>query len=386
MNMYLPDYVRRCVDALEQAGFQAWAVGGCVRDAALDRVPNDYDICTDALPHETQEVFRDYQMFLAGLKHGTVSVISDGHVLEITTFRTEGDYRDSRHPEWVAFVPEVEKDLARRDFTVNAMAWSPRRGLRDPFGGMEDLRAGILRAVGDPYTRFKEDALRILRGVRFAVRYHLAVEERTLRAMEELTPLLDALSRERVFTELCGILPIASAEQLIAFAPILSAAIPELAPLVGFDQRSPHHAYDLYTHTAHVTAGVPGEPVLRWAALLHDVGKIPTFTQDETGRGHFYGHAPESARMADAILRRFGAPEEMRSRVTFLIGSHMIKLGPDRQTLRGQVASMGWEAMEQLIDLREADMGSKGKEKSGDPGVFCDLRSMMAELREEMAG
>jgi len=385
MNMYLPDYVRRCVDALEQAGFQAWAVGGCVRDAALDRVPNDYDICTDALPHETQEVFRDYQMFLAGLKHGTVSVISDGHVLEITTFRTEGDYRDSRHPEWVAFVPEVEKDLARRDFTVNAMAWSPRRGLRDPFGGMEDLRTGILRAVGDPYTRFKEDALRILRGVRFAVRYHLAVEERTLRAMEELTPLLDALSRERVFTELCGILPIASAEQLIAFAPILSAAIPELAPLVGFDQKSPHHAYDLYTHTAHVTAGVPGEPVLRWAALLHDVGKIDTFTQDETGRGHFYGHAKVSARRADEILRRLKAPNALREQAVTLIEHHMTRLEEDEKVLKRRIRSLGWETLDKLLVLQEADMGSKGTGIREEMEQFPRIRGLLEEIRRQDA-
>lgn len=197
---------------------------------------------------------------------------------------------------------------------------------------------------------------------------------------------LKELPQEEVFPRLCQILPQLELEDLLEQAGALAAVIPELAPTIGFDQRSPHHSYDLYTHIAHVVAKVPKDVTLRWAALLHDVGKIPTFTQDETGRGHFYGHAPESARMADAILRRLGAPEEMRNRVTFLIGSHMIKLGPDRQTLRGQVASMGWEAMEQLIDLREADMGSKGKEKSGDPGVFCDLRSMMAELREEMAG
>lgn len=385
MNMYLPDYVRRCIDALETAGFEAWAVGGCVRDAALGRTPQDYDICTGALPDETREVFRDYDMFLAGLKHGTVSVISQGKVLEITTFRTEGDYRDGRHPQWVAFVPEVEKDLARRDFTVNAMAWSPTRGLRDPFGGMEDLRAGILRAVGDPYTRFKEDALRILRGVRFAVRYHLAVEARTLRAMEELTPLLDALSRERVFAELSGILPLITAEQLIAFAPILSAAIPELKPMVGFDQKSPHHAYDLYTHTAHVTAGVPAEPVLRWAALLHDVGKIDTFTLDETGRGHFYGHAKASAHRADEILRRLKAPNALREQVVTLIEHHMTRLEEDEKILKRRIRSLGWETLENLLLLQEADMGSKGTGTREEMEQFPKIRELLDQIRRQDA-
>ena len=155
MNLYLPDYVRACIDALEDAGFEAWAVGGCVRDACLGRQPNDYDICTDALPDQTREVFRDWPMFLAGLKHGTVSVVSQKNVIEITTFRTEGEYLDSRHPQWVAFVPDVREDLARRDFTVNAMAWSPKRGFRDPFGGLDDLKNHVLRAVGDPALRFR---------------------------------------------------------------------------------------------------------------------------------------------------------------------------------------------------------------------------------------
>lgn len=385
MNMVLPEYVRRCVDALETAGFEAWAVGGCVRDAALGRTPQDYDVCTNALPDQTREVFREYDMYLAGLKHGTVSVICGGNVVEITTFRTEGEYLDSRHPQWVAFVPDIREDLARRDFTVNAMAWSPARGLCDPFGGREDLERGILRAVGDPGTRFREDALRILRGVRFAVRYNLSVEEQTLRAMEELTPLLDALSRERVFAELSGILPLISAEQMIAFAPILSAAIPELKPMVGFDQRSPHHAYDLYTHTARVTAGVPAEPVLRWAALLHDVGKIDTFTLDATGRGHFYGHASKSAELANGILRRLKAPNALREQAVTLIEHHMTKLEEDERLLKRRIRSLGWETLENLLLLQEADMGSKGTGVRGEMDQFPRIRAMLDYIRRQEA-
>ena len=385
MSMLLPNYVLRCIDALEQAGFEAWAVGGCVRDACLGRIPQDYDICTNALPHETQQVFRDYEMFLAGLKHGTVSVISEGNVLEITTYRTEGDYLDNRHPQWVEFVPELRRDLARRDFTINAMAYSPTRGLRDPFGGREDLRHGILRAVGDPHTRFREDALRILRGVRFSVRYGLTVEEQTFRAMVELSPLLDALSRERVFTELSGILPIIPADQLIRFAPVFAAAIPELAPMVGFDQRSPHHAYDLFTHTAHVTAGVPGDPVLRWAALLHDVGKLDTFTLDETGRGHFYGHAQASARRADQILHRLKAPNALREQVVALIGHHMTRLEEDEKLLKRRIRSLGWETLEKLLCLQEADMGSKGTGNREEMEQFPRIRELLDAIRQQEA-
>ena len=383
MNLYLPDYVRACIDALEDAGFEAWAVGGCVRDACLGRQPNDYDICTNAHPEQTREVFRDWPMFLAGLKHGTVSVVSGKNVIEITTFRTEGEYLDSRHPQWVTFVPDVREDLARRDFTVNAMAWSPARGLMDPFGGREDLRDGILRAVGDPYARFQEDALRILRGVRFAVRYGLAVEERTFAAMVGLRHLLDALSRERVFAELGGILPLVTAEQLVRFAPILTAAIPELIPMVGFDQRSPHHAYDLYTHTARVTAAVSPDPVLRWAALLHDVGKVDTFTLDATGRGHFYGHAGVSAEKADDILRRLRAPNALREQVCALIGLHMTRLEENERILKRRISRLGWENVELLLQLQEADMGSKGTGKDEVLDQFPRIRERLAQIRQQ---
>ena len=383
--MYLPTIIAQCLEALEHAGFTAYVVGGCVRDACLGLQPHDYDMCTSALPEQTEEVFRDHRLVLAGKKHGTVGVVTEEGVVEITTFRTEGDYRDNRHPEWVAFVPEVEKDLARRDFTVNAMAYSPVRGYADPFGGRTDLEKGILRAVGDPEERFREDSLRILRGVRFAVRYGLTVEEATFRAMHTQAHLMDNLARERVFEELCRLLPLLKVEALQRFAPILAAVIPELKPMIGFDQRSPHHAYDLFTHVAHVVAGVPGDLTLRWAALLHDIGKVPTFTQDETGRGHFYGHAPRGAEMAEEVLRRLKAPTALRQQVVLLIEKHMTRLQPDKKQLRRQLGRLGWETVEQILLLQEADMGSKGTGKSEDREIFSEIRSVLDEIRREDA-
>ena len=194
--MLLPDSAAACVKRLENAGFAAYAVGGCVRDACLGLTPHDYDLCTAATPAEMKALFADHTLVLAGEKHGTVGVVMDGEVVEITTYRTEGDYRDNRHPDRVEFVTDIEKDLSRRDFTVNAMAWSPTRGLCDPFGGREDLKKGILRAVGDAETRFREDSLRILRGVRFAVRFRLTPEEKTEKAMADLSGLMENLARE----------------------------------------------------------------------------------------------------------------------------------------------------------------------------------------------
>ena len=383
--MILPEYVRACLDALENAGFAAYAVGGCVRDACLGLTPQDYDLCTAALPEQTEAVFAGRKLVLAGKKHGTVGVVTDCGVVEITTFRTEGAYRDNRHPDWVAFVPAIEQDLARRDFTVNAMAYSPNRGFADPFGGREDLKKRLLRAVGDPARRFREDSLRILRGARFAAKYGLTVEKATWEAMVAQSPLMDNLARERVFEELCKLLPLLTVETMDLFAPILAAVIPELAPMIGFDQHSPHHAYDLYTHVAHVVAAVPKDLTLRWAALLHDIGKVPTFTRDATGRGHFYGHAPKGAEMAETVLRRLKAPAALRERVVLLIGKHMTRLEPDKKLLRRQLGRLGWETVEQLLWLQEADMGSKGTGNPEEMGIFSKIREVLEEIRAENA-
>lgn len=383
--MFLPDSILECLDALENAGYAAYAVGGCVRDACLGLTPHDYDLCTSALPRETEAVFGNKRLVLAGEKHGTVGVVTDFGVVEITTFRTEGAYRDNRHPDWVEFVPDVERDLARRDFTVNAMAYSPKRGFADPFGGREDLKNKVLRAVGEPEKRFQEDSLRILRGVRFAVRFDLTVDPETRKAMLSQARLMDNLARERVFDELCKLLPLVDAEDLGQFAPILAAVIPELEPMIGFDQRSPHHAYDLFTHTAHVVAGVPAELTLRWAALLHDIGKVPTFTQDETGRGHFYGHAPRGAEMAGQVLHRLKAPTALREQVVVLIEKHMTRLQPDKKLLRRQIGRLGWETVENLLYLQEADMGSKGTGKPEELAIFPQIRELLDQIKAENA-
>ena len=383
--MFLPDSILECLDALENAGYAAYAVGGCVRDACLGLTPHDYDLCTSALPRETEVVFGNKRLVLAGEKHGTVGVVTDFGVVEITTFRTEGAYRDNRHPDWVEFVSDVERDLARRDFTVNAMAYSPKRGFADPFGGREDLKNKVLRAVGEPEKRFQEDSLRILRGVRFAVRFDLTVDPETRKAMLSQARLMDNLARERVFDELCKLLPLVDAEDLGQFAPILAAVIPELEPMIGFDQRSPHHAYDLFTHTAHVVAGVPAELTLRWAALLHDIGKVPTFTQDETGRGHFYGHAPRGAEMADQVLHRLKAPTALREQVVVLIEKHMTRLQPDKKLLRRQIGRLGWETVENLLYLQEADMGSKGTGKPEELAIFPQIRELLDQIKAENA-
>lgn len=381
--MFLPKNIRTCIDALESAGFAAYAVGGCVRDHLLGLTPHDYDLCTAADPERIRSVFSDYRLVLAGEKHGTVTVVTDEGPIEITTFRTEGSYTDNRHPDWVRFVTDIESDLSRRDFTVNAMAYSPYRGFADPFGGREDLENRILRAVGDPIRRFTEDALRILRGVRFSVRYELTVEASTADAMTQLAPLMEHLARERVFHEMCGLLPLVKSDDLHRFVPVLTQIIPELTPMVGFDQKSPHHAFDLYSHTAQVVQSVPPTLSLRWAALLHDIGKPGTFYLDESGRGHFPGHAKLSAEMANTILLRMKAPTALRQQVTALIERHMTPLEPDKRLLRRRLGKYGVEGTLELLALQQADFNSKGTK--GESDLFSRIRALIDEIRQDDA-
>ncbi len=379
--MYIPDYVMQCITRLEEAGFSCYAVGGCVRDACLGLTPHDYDLCTAATPEVLKQLFSDRSLITAGEKHGTVGVITEEGVVEITTFRTEGSYEDHRHPQWVEFVSDIEADLARRDFTVNAMAFSPTRGLMDPFGGRQDLNSRVLRAVGDPVRRFREDALRILRGLRFSVRFGLTPDKSTMQAMTALSPLMDSLAKERVFEELCKLLPLVTAEDLLRFGPILGSVLPALKATIGFDQHSPHHVFDVFTHTAYVTAAVPQELTLRWAALLHDIGKVPTFAPDATGRGHFHGHAKVSAQMADEILRQLKAPSSLREQVVLLIEKHMMPLSPDKRLLRRRLSHLGKSTVHQLIALQRADFCSKGV--LGDDPQFDRAEALIEEILAE---
>ena len=378
--MTLPEQIARCLQMLESAGYAAYLVGGCVRDDLMGIPPQDFDLCTAALPEQTAAVFAGIPQDLTGVRHGTVKLLMEGMEVEITTFRREGSYQDNRHPDWVEFVPDIREDLARRDFTVNAIAYSPSRGYVDPFGGRADLQSGILRCVGEPKKRFREDALRILRGMRFAARFGFLPEPATQDAMIGLAPLTDALARERVYQELSGFLLKAEVSDLLRFAPILAQVIPELSPTLGFLQHSPHHAYDVFTHTAHVTAAVAPVLSLRWAALLHDIGKVPCVSQDENGRGHFKGHAQVSAQMADAVLHRLHAPTQLRETAVWLIDHHMTVLQPEEALLRRSLSRYGRERLELLLCLQEADMKGKGTREHENSQRYPRLREILSQL------
>lgn len=376
--MEIPGYVTELMVQLNTAGFQAWTVGGCVRDSLLGQTPKDWDLCTDARPEQTLSLFASRRLLTQGLKHGTVTVLSEAPV-EITTFRAEGDYQDNRHPGWVKFVPDIQADLARRDFTVNAIAYCPALGFADPFGGRADLRARILRAVGEPAARFQEDSLRILRGARFSAAYGLIPEPETYSAMLKLRGLLDGLAKERVYSELCKLLLAADAASMRRWAPILAQTIPELAPMMGFQQRNPHHSFDVFDHTAHVVQATPADLTLRWAALLHDVGKPRCFVTDAKGIGHFYGHAQAGAEMAAEILNRLRAPKALTAQAATLIRYHgsCRDYCAQEKTIRRLLGKLGEPTLRKLWQLDRAD--SLGKHPLP-PGADYETQPFPPEL------
>lgn len=394
----LPAYALRVLRVLEEAGYEAWVVGGWVRDALRGMPGHDVDVTTSARWQQTEACLRDVGIVVheTGVKHGTVTAVVEGKPVEITTYRVEAGYSDHRHPDEVRFVDDVRADLARRDFTINAMAWHPERGLLDPFGGQYDLQCGLIRAVGDPLRRFDEDALRVLRAVRFAARMGFAVEENTQRALVEAAPTLRDVALERIGQEVDGI--VRSGRMgwaLMAEPEVMCQAIPELSPLRGFEQHNPYHLYDVYEHTAEVCRAVEAftgglaRPELRWAALLHDIGKPRTFTLDDRGCGHFYGHPKVGADMARSIMRRLALPQDLVEATALLVRYHDHVVWPTHRSMRrtmmkfahGCPGREGRLAFE-LLDLKRSDAVAKA------PRAYAfahQLDEVSAVLRVELA-
>ncbi len=353
--MEIPENVQAVLKTLEAAGHEAWCVGGCVRDALLGRRPEDWDVTASAPPEETLAVFGSLAE-PTGLKHGTVTVKTPGGPVEVTTYRIDGAYRDHRRPESVTFTRSVDEDLARRDFTVNAMAWNLRGELRDPFGGREDLRRRVLRCVGEPDRRFQEDALRILRGLRFAAALGFAIEAETAAALRRNREGLEDVAPERIQTEFFKLLPGETAAAVLREYPeVFGVFWPELLPMVGFDQRNRHHCYDVWEHTLHALAAVPGDLALRCTMLLHDVGKPACFTLDERGVGHFYGHPAVSRDLADRMLRRLKCAAAFRETVVRLVEWHDKDIPRTDKSIRRALRILGEEDLRRLILVKRAD-------------------------------
>ena len=368
VRMILPRTVSEIITRLEQAGFSAYAVGGCIRDTLLSRQPHDWDLCTSARPGELLEVFRGEHVAETGLKHGTLTVILNHHPYEITTFRTDGNYTDHRHPDSVTFVNDVSGDLARRDFTVNAMAYSPKTGLVDLFGGQEDLALRIIRCVGNPEERFREDSLRILRALRFASVLDYTVDPETSDALRLLAPSLKKVAAERIREELLKLLCGAGAGRILrAYPDVLSVIIPEISLMVGYDQRNHHHHFDLWEHTVQGVENIPPEPDLRLTMLLHDTGKPAVCTVDEKGEAHYRGHQAASAVIAARVTDDLRCDRETRDRVIRLVRYHDIPLRTDsgavnldRSFLLRRLNRFGEKDLRDLFRIHRADRIATG--------------------------
>ena len=352
----IPAAVEEILERLEAAGFEAWCVGGAVRDALLGREAGDWDVASSAPPERVLALFAP-RALPTGLQHGTITVkTGPGAGVEVTTFRRDGIYLDGRRPEHVDFTGSIREDLSRRDFTVNAIAVNRRGEVLDPFGGRADLERRTLRAVGAAEERFREDGLRILRGLRFAARLGLEAAPETERALRRCAPLLERIAPERIRTELTGmlcgetVLPV-----LLAYPDVLGAPLPEILPCVGFDQRSRYHCWDVWEHTARAVAAAPPQPVLRWALLLHDLGKPDAFSLDGEGRGHFYGHWRKSAEYAGAILDRLRFDRRSRDLILTLVERHDCELPLSEKSVRKNLARYGEEAVRALLAVKRAD-------------------------------
>lgn len=358
-HINVPDKIKFILRKLHDAGYEAYVVGGCVRDTLLGEIPHDWDITTSATPEQIQVVFSQYQQILTGMKHGTIMVLISGEMIEITTYRVDGDYTDGRRPDQVSFTTNITEDLARRDFTINACA-ATETSLVDPFGGSNDLDLCLIRCVGVAKQRFTEDSLRILRGIRFASVLSFQVEEETKQAMFECKNLLKNVSQERITVEFCKALLGQDVKRVFQeFHPIITHIIPEVEPMIEFQQHNPHHIYNVYEHTLNAVEAMEANLVLRAAMFFHDMGKPHAFSQGEDGIGHFYGHPEISTKLAKEILLRMRFSNADIDQITELVKYHDTKISDTTVSVKRMLNKIGADQFLRLLKVKKADAMAK---------------------------
>ncbi|MEQ2039297.1 CCA tRNA nucleotidyltransferase [Mediterraneibacter gnavus] len=355
MKIELPRKVVLIIKNLQRHGYDAYAVGGCVRDSILNRKPEDWDITTSAKPEQVKRIFR--RTVDTGIEHGTVTVLIGKDGFEVTTYRVDGLYEDGRHPKEVTFTSRLEEDLKRRDFTINAMAYNDDERLVDAFDGMRDLNYHLIRCVGDPKERFSEDALRILRAVRFSAQLAFPIEPETAEAIKSLAPNLEKISAERIQAELVKLLVSDHPERIqdACELGITKVVLPEWDDMVGVKQNTPHHKYDVAAHTVHALQNVKNDKVLRLTMLFHDMGKPVMKTTDENGRDHFKGHAIASEQIAKTVMKRLKFDNDTIRKVTKLVAYHDYRMEPTGANVRRAMHEIGVELFPYYLAVRLAD-------------------------------
>ncbi len=359
MTLNIPSKAKTIITLLENAGFEAFCVGGAVRDSIMGLNPTDWDITTSASPDDTVKVFKDYKTVDTGLKHGTLTVVIDKTPFEVTTYRVDGDYNDNRHPENVHFTKKLSDDLSRRDFTVNALAYNDKTGLVDLYGGQEDIYNSIIKTVGNPSARFQEDGLRIMRALRFASVLGFTIESETAKAIHDNKDLLKNISAERLAVELSKLVCGKNAFNiLMEYWDVLSVFIPEIKSAVGFEQYGKKHAYDVWEHICHTVDTIPQDKILRLTMLLHDLGKIPTHKLDENGNSTFKNHATIGGDMAREILTRLRFDKKTINRVSFLVANHDFEPPLSKTDLKKHLKNKTVDDIKTLLTIKKSDRGA----------------------------
>ena len=359
MTIILPEKVKYIIEELNKAGFEAYAVGGCVRDSILGRIPNDWDITTNAKPADVKKIFK--RTVDTGLKHGTVTVLISKESFEVTTYRIDGEYEDSRHPKEVSFTSDLKEDLLRRDFTINAMAYNEKDGLVDVFGGLKDIELKTIRCVGEPHERFSEDALRLLRAIRFASQLGYEIESETYKAIKELSPTLKNISAERIQAELNKIITSDNPMMLkTAYETGLTAQfIPELDLCFETAQNNPHHCYSVGDHIMKAVEAIEPDKTLRLTMLLHDIAKPLCKTTGEDGIDHFHGHQAKSSEMAVEICRRLKYDNDTTDKVKRFVKFHDERLEKGTKYMRRAMNRIGEEAFPDIFKVWKADLSAQ---------------------------
>lgn len=378
MKIVLPKNVKLIIDILNKNNFEAFIVGGCVRDSIIRLTPHDWDICTNAKPEEIKKCFEFFNTFDSGIKHGTISIVIDGEVYEVTTYRIDGTYSDNRRPDSVTFTSDIAKDLARRDFTINAMAYNEQCGLIDPYSGRNDLLDKIIRCVGNPDFRFNEDALRIIRALRFASVYDFVIENETSKSICKNADLLKNIAVERISVEFNKLLCGNGAEEILNnYRDVIAVFIPEIKPMFDYSQHTKHHNRDLWRHTTYSVKSIDKMPLLRMSMLLHDIGKPRACKRDEDGTCHFKGHPKYSAEMAEIILRRLKYPTDFIETCVTLIKYHDVRFSGSKRQLRHVMSAIGDKNVELLLKIQRADIMAqsdyKHKEKLEKLDLACEV-------------
>lgn len=356
-NISIPFGANTIIDKLISDGHRAYVVGGCVRDSLIGITPKDWDICTSAPPSIIKKCLDGYRIIDTGIKHGTVTVICDDGQYEITTFRIDGNYLDNRRPSIVKFIDDINMDLSRRDFTINAMAYNEYDGLIDPFNGAEHIYDNRIACVGNPNDRFQEDGLRILRALRFSSVYGFDIDYYTALAIHKNVRLLDNISAERINAELCKILSGKNVLKILLDYPdVITAIIPELRRSIGFSQNNRYHKYDVYEHTAHAVSNYTGnDTCISVALLLHDAGKPGCYSEDENG-GHFHKHGLISAKIAECVVKRLKFDKQSQKDIIELVMFHDSVMEPSIKTARKWLNKVGEQQLRRLLDIRLADI------------------------------